>query len=128
MSRMRSGTVASRVPDWSLGDRIRKAIETSDLSVQDVADHLEKHRNAVSTWIHGRHAPSPLELREIADLTGVSVQWLRWGVVDTAEALVAQRIELPPSKRKAEDVRRSYRATRRRLLPVILPPCTSRAA
>ena len=63
----------------TLGDRIKKSLQYSGLSVGALADYLESHRNSVSGWIAGRAKPMPIVLRVIADRCDVSYQWLTTG-------------------------------------------------
>ena len=85
---------SARAPEFTLGDRIRKAIETSPLTVHDVADRLEVHRNTVSQWMHGRSAPSVSDMAAIAELTGVDLRWLRTGDPPCADCEPAQFLVL----------------------------------
>jgi transcriptional regulator with XRE-family HTH domain len=64
---------------FDLADRMRKALRTSDLSVQEIADSLEVSRNAVSAWINGRNKPRRRDLRDFALRTGVPLGWLETG-------------------------------------------------
>lgn len=62
-----------------MGDRMRKALEHNDYSVQSAADYFGVTRGTVSNWIHGR-TPVPLaSLRLWAMWTGVPLEWLQTG-------------------------------------------------
>lgn len=65
------------VPVFTDADRIRKAVETSGLDVAVVGARLGKSRNTVSNWMHGRTTPDQANLRELARICGVSLDWLR---------------------------------------------------
>lgn len=65
-------TNASNVPQWDIADRMRKALRHAGISVQEMADYLDVSRNAVSTWINGRIAPSTQTQRLWAIRCGVS--------------------------------------------------------
>lgn len=65
---------------WAdLTDRLSKALRHAGLSVQDMADYFDVHRNTVSGWIHGRIRPDTRTLRLWAARTGVPYEWLRDG-------------------------------------------------
>jgi transcriptional regulator with XRE-family HTH domain len=64
---------------FDLADRMRKALRTSDLSVQQIAERLEVSRNTVSAWINGRNKPRRRDLRDFALGTGVPLAWLETG-------------------------------------------------
>lgn len=67
------------VPEFDLADRMRKALRTSGVGVQDMADYLGVARNTVSTWINGRIEPSKQSVRLWAMRTGVPYEWLQTG-------------------------------------------------
>lgn len=67
------------VPQWDTADRMRKALRTASISVQEIADYLDVSRNTVGNWINGRISPSTQTLRLWALRTGVSWTWLRDG-------------------------------------------------
>ena len=73
MSRNVSST---RVPVFSLGERIRKAREDLRLSQQEFADLLDVDRKTVSNWEGGRNHPRYGDLMLIASVTDVSLEWL----------------------------------------------------
>lgn len=67
------------IPQWDLADRMAKALRESRMSVQQMADYLEVHRNTVSAWLHGRTPPSSQTVRLWALRTGVPYDWVRDG-------------------------------------------------
>jgi transcriptional regulator with XRE-family HTH domain len=67
------------VPQWDTADRLRKALRTANVSVQEIADYLGVSRTSASNWINGRIDPSTQTLRLWALRTGVSYTWLRDG-------------------------------------------------
>lgn len=71
------------VPQWDAADRIRKALRTAGIGVQEIADYLEVSRTSVSNWINGRIDPPPQSVRLIAMRCGVSYTWLRTGEAST---------------------------------------------
>ena len=54
-----------------LADRMQKALDLAGVSVQEMADLLEVHRNSVGGWLNRRNKPSPATLRVWAMETGV---------------------------------------------------------
>lgn len=67
------------VPQFDLADRMRKALRTSDLGVQEMADYLGVARSTVGKWINGHINPSKQSLRLWALRTGVDFDWLVTG-------------------------------------------------
>jgi transcriptional regulator with XRE-family HTH domain len=67
------------VPQFDLADRMRKALRTAGIGVQEMADYLGVARNTVSTWINGKIHPSTQTIRLWAIRCEVSYEWLRWG-------------------------------------------------
>lgn len=80
---MSTSTEGLPVPEWDLADRLGKSLRVGGLSVQEMADYLEVHRNSVSAWINGRTPPSAQTIRLWAMRTGVPYRWLRDGVAGT---------------------------------------------
>lgn len=70
---------AGTVPEWTIGDRMRKSLHHSDVGVQEMADYLGVARNTVSNWINGHIEPSLQTLRLWSMRTGVPLEWLRTG-------------------------------------------------
>jgi transcriptional regulator with XRE-family HTH domain len=70
---------AAVAPEWDTADRMRKALRTSGVGSQEMADYLGVSRTSISNWIGGRVAPSRQTLRLWALRTGVSYEWLCHG-------------------------------------------------
>lgn len=66
---------------FDLADRLRKALRTNNIGVQEMADHLRVSPTTVSNWINGRNRPRERDLRDFALRTGYPVEWLRDGTV-----------------------------------------------
>lgn len=75
MSDMATQT-ASNIPQWSLGDRLRKAREDAGIKQDEMARRLAKSRGAVSGWESDLHRPDVLAIRAWAHESGVPVWWL----------------------------------------------------
>jgi transcriptional regulator with XRE-family HTH domain len=67
---------SSRVPVFSLGERIRKAREDLGLSQQQFAELLDVDRKTVGNWESGRNQPRYGDLMLIASVADVSLEWL----------------------------------------------------
>jgi transcriptional regulator with XRE-family HTH domain len=76
---MSISTEGLSVPEWDLADRLGKSLREAKMSVQQMADYLEVHRNTVSAWTNGRTPPGPQTIRLWAMRTGVPYRWLRDG-------------------------------------------------
>ena len=72
-----TATITSTVPTWTLGDRLRKARELAGISSNDMAVQFSRSRAAISGWENDHHRPTLLCLRQWAEITGVSLAWLR---------------------------------------------------
>lgn len=71
------------VPEFDVADRMRKALRTGNVGVQEMADYLGVARNTVGNWINGRIDPSVQTLRLWALRTGVPFKWLETGIAPT---------------------------------------------
>lgn len=56
--------------------RLRSARKNADMAQQDVADHLGIRRENVTQWESGDRTPNASNLRKLASVLGVSVDWL----------------------------------------------------
>lgn len=64
------------VPEWTLADRLRKALEHANVSGPEMAEYLEVHRNTVSNWIYGHARPPASAVKLWAMRCGVPYEWL----------------------------------------------------
>lgn len=67
------------VPEFHIGDRLRKARESTGMSQGAFAARLGVARNTVSRSELGQTHPHRLVLRAWAEATGVSLEWLESG-------------------------------------------------
>lgn len=75
-------SVAGIVPEWTLGDRMRKARELTGLERAEFAAELGISRNTVTNYEHDKtERPRMLVLRSWALRCGVSLDWLQHGDV-----------------------------------------------
>lgn len=69
------------VPEWTLGWRLRRALDHADMTAEQMADELSVSRQTMSRWMHDRGGPpKPIYLRQWALRCNVSVQWLETGM------------------------------------------------
>lgn len=76
------GTIETggRIPSLTLGRRLKLALDSSDVSAQDMAEALEVSRQTVSRWMKDRGArPRRVYVAHWALLTGVDPDWLETG-------------------------------------------------
>lgn len=75
-------TAGGRVPEFTLGWRMRLALETGGLSVQEMAIRLGYSRSTISRWLNDQDPPRPAIKAQWCLLTGVSLDWLETGEGD----------------------------------------------
>jgi transcriptional regulator with XRE-family HTH domain len=69
----------------TLGERIQTALDSIGMSQTDAAKALDLTRNTLGGWISGREVPER-QLVRVAELSGKSCAWLRYGLEDVTEA------------------------------------------
>jgi transcriptional regulator with XRE-family HTH domain len=67
------------VPDWTLGDRMRKALDVSGTPVHEIAEYLDVSRQTIGRWLHDRGPVKRHVLITWAATTGVDLWWLETG-------------------------------------------------
>lgn len=73
------------VPDWTLGDRIRKARRHGDMGQVELAEKLGIGHTRLANWERGAQPRDLVQTcRNIADATGVSFLWLLTGEDSTS--------------------------------------------
>lgn len=65
------------VPQFTLGDRLRKAREYSGLEMQDLAAEIDIHRQTVARYENGAVKPKRHVLLSWSLATGVDLDWIR---------------------------------------------------
>lgn len=73
----------SRVPVFSLGDRIRKVRDDLGLSQQQFADQLGVDRKTVSNWESEKNRPRRRDLMMISSVADVNLAWLTGGDIES---------------------------------------------
>lgn len=76
-------SAAGTVPEWTVGDRLRKARETTGLNQSHFAERLGVSRNTVSSAEAGAVQVRRITLNAWAMATGVPVEWLETGESST---------------------------------------------
>lgn len=69
------------VPEWTMGDRLWKALQVAGISHQAMADYLGVSRNTLTNYTRGRTKADKRTLMLWAMRTGVPLEWLRTGQV-----------------------------------------------
>jgi len=64
------------VPEWSLGDRIRKARESAGMEQKHVAEEMGVSAGSVSKWEGNQRKPSIDTIRKLSRFTNVDILWL----------------------------------------------------
>ena len=67
------------VPEWDIGDRMRKSLRVAKMTNQDMADYLGVARETISTWLSGRITPTKQTTMLWAMRTGVPHEWITTG-------------------------------------------------
>lgn len=109
----------------SIHVRIRQARLTAGLSQSEVARLLGVSRSACNQWESGRGpAPRRERLAKLAQLLGVSYEWLATGAEPAAPALKDSRgsyaVTLPPDQRELLELYRALTLRRRNALLELL--------
>lgn len=77
--------IEATIPQWTLGDRIRRARTHKGLEQADVAKALGVSRSLVSMWERDLSDPRVGQIREIAALTRIPENWF-WGSTSDGES------------------------------------------
>lgn len=76
---MTTMTAGGRVPEFTLGWRMRLALETGGISVQEMAERLGYSRSTISRWLNDQDPPRA-GIKALWCLeTGVDLKWLETG-------------------------------------------------
>jgi transcriptional regulator with XRE-family HTH domain len=69
----------AQVPGWTLGWRLKRALDFGHVSAQQMADELGVHPGTVSRFMNDRETPRRGYLKLWALRTGVPLEWLELG-------------------------------------------------
>jgi len=72
-------TVAGSVPEWTLGDRLRKARESAGMNQSTLAETTGISRRSISSYESSEAMPKRPQLIAWALATGVPLEWLETG-------------------------------------------------
>jgi len=111
-SKKKLPTVMPAELEQTLGDRLKRSMRRVDLSVADMADFFEVHRNTISGWLADRSRPQKLFLRLWAEKTEVHLAYLIDGTWP-AECPDFERQAAPERNSKAKRARPARTARRR---------------
>jgi transcriptional regulator with XRE-family HTH domain len=81
-----------KIPEWTLGWRIRRAMADAGISRDELAQELGYAPNSISNWMHDKTPVRAGVLKQIALRCSVNFEWLKDGVS-------------PATRRKAGDSR-----------------------
>jgi transcriptional regulator with XRE-family HTH domain len=107
----------SIVPQWTFGERVRKARTHASLSRTQLAEELGLHPSTIANWERDERMPTKAMSRKAARACGVSEAWLWSGAGDddptSADGRAWQDLNLRPSDPKIAHLRpgRRHRAT-----------------
>lgn len=71
------------VPEWTTGDRLRKARSLTGMTLAEFAAATLISAKTIGNYEADRFRPKPLALKRWAEVTGVSETWLLTGVAST---------------------------------------------
>jgi transcriptional regulator with XRE-family HTH domain len=77
------------VPEFTMGDRIRRARMNAGYKQQDIEDETGISRNSITAWEHDARMPSAALLRVLANYLNVPVEWIIQGTTPTNTPTVA---------------------------------------
>ena len=72
-----------QIPEWSRGDRFRKAREARDISQGELAEMMGVARRTIGSYERDEVEPRKIVVNAWALATGVPVEWLLYGVAPT---------------------------------------------
>lgn len=76
-------TQGGMIPEWTMGDRLRKAREAAGLEQQELAQKIGVARTTISNAEKGKVNPRQIVINSWSLATGVPVQWLQNGETPT---------------------------------------------
>lgn len=72
---------STRIPEFTQGDRLRKARELTGHGVREFADVISVSHQTVTNAEKGHRAVRPITMKAWALATGVPQEWLEMGIV-----------------------------------------------
>lgn len=77
-------TLSQVVPEWTQGDRLRKARTLTGMTVREFAEHIGVSHGTVTSAETDARAVRPITMKAWAFATGVPLEWLEAGEVTTS--------------------------------------------
>ena len=71
------------VPEFTLGDRLRKAREFSGMDMQELAAAIDVHRQSISRYESGSAIPRKHVILSWSLVTGVDPEWIQGGAASS---------------------------------------------
>lgn len=107
------------IPEWTLGDRLRKARSLTGMSVREFAEHIGVSHGTITNAEHDARGVRPITMKAWALATGVSIEWLETGAstntqppppsgtrTDSLDALTARKRSRGRATRGSADTHR----------------------
>lgn len=69
-----------RIPQWTLGDRLRKARQTTGLTTREFAQKIGVSQATITNAENDHHAVRRITLNAWSLATGVPLEWLEHGI------------------------------------------------
>lgn len=110
-------TTPLEIPEWTLGDRMNKALKHAGLTHQEMAEHLGVNPSTMRTWTSGVTRPRAGMLRQWALRSGVPYEWLISGVVSVS-GNTPPPVDTEPTVTQASARRRKFVAATHMAAPV----------
>lgn len=76
---MTERTTGLSIPSMRVCDRLRRSLDETGASVQEIAEAMGHSRFTVSGWLNGKRVPNKAQMALWAHLTRVPVWWLATG-------------------------------------------------
>jgi len=80
-----STQISERIPQWSRGDRLRKARTLTGLSTRQFAERVGISPKSVNNYEGDAVEPRKIVMNAWALATGVPVEWLERGIAPTTD-------------------------------------------
>lgn len=97
------------IPEWSRGDRMRKARESKGIGVQEMAHLLVRGRSTIRNYESDATSPPPHVVRRWAELCEVPVDWLDDNIAQSVLTYEVPGDQLSLLDNDAQPVRFDYR-------------------
>jgi transcriptional regulator with XRE-family HTH domain len=99
LGHMSAHETANRIPEWTLGDRLRKARESAGLSQGELADRIGVARATVSSAERAYHGVRRITLNAWSATTGVPLSWIQGEGTERPLVAVGERRTGLPDRR-----------------------------